>query len=368
MIMIDRRTTLKLMGATGAAALAGLPAARASQTAQTGQSGAKPVSRILFGSCANQDKPQPIWTPINALDADLFIFLGDNIYGDTRDMTVLADKYQRLAAIEGFQALKAKTPLIATWDDHDYGENDAGREYPFKEQSKELFFDFWGEAKDSPRRRDGDGIYTSYYYGAGDERVQVILLDLRWDRTALTHVDRASAKRRDQMGFGPYLPQTAPGAAMLGEAQWAWLEEELKKPSRLRIIGSSLQFISTFPGWEAWSLFPNERQRMIDLIARTRASGVLFISGDTHWAEISRQTAGAPYPLYDFTSSGLTETWHNMSPNAYRLPGCMYTRANFGIIEIDWNVPDPHIVLQARDVEGTPVFEKSLLLSQLTIA
>lgn len=364
--MINRRTTLKLMGASGAAAaLAGIPSVHARKPKLTGP---QTMSRILFGSCAHQDRPQPIWGPINGMDPDLFIFLGDNIYGDTRDMDVLADKYTKFGNKNGFKTLKANTPIIATWDDHDYGENDAGLEYPQKEQSKELFLDFWNEPSDSPRRRDGDGIYTSYSYGEQDQRVQVILLDLRWDRTALTHVDRAAAKRRDQMGFGPYLPSTEPGAAMLGEAQWAWLEEELRKPAKLRIIGSSLQFISTFPGWEAWSLFPNERQRMIDLIRDTRASGVLFISGDTHWAEISRQTVGAPYPLYDFTSSGLTETWHNMSPNAYRLPGCMYTKANFGIIEVDWHVPDPHIVLQARNVEGKPVFEKSLLLSQLSVS
>ena len=298
------------------------------------QAGASPtaavtdgVSRILFGSCANQDKPQPIWAPINTLDPDLFIFLGDNIYGDTRDMGVLAEKYKKLAQIEGFRNLLDKTPVVATWDDHDYGENDAGREYPQKQRSKELFLDFWKEPADSPRRRADDGIYTSYMYGPPERRVQVILLDLRWNRTELTHVSREEFKRRDQMAFGPYLPTVATGATMLGEKQWAWLEGELKKPAKLRIIGSSLQFISTFPGWEAWSLFPNERQRMVDLISRTKAEGVLFISGDTHWAEISRQDDDVPYPLYDFTSSGLTETWYNMSPNAYRLPGCMFTKA-----------------------------------------
>jgi len=364
--MITRRTSLKLLGAAaGSAALA--PATLASRESVPVTQPEGTVSRILFGSCANQDKPQPIWEPINALDPDLFIFLGDNIYGDTRDMDVLAGKYKKLASIEGFKTLREKTPLIATWDDHDYGENDVGREYPQKQRSKELFCDFWGEPADSPRRRKDDGIYTSYMHGPDEHRVQVILLDLRWNRTELTHVSREEFKRRDQMAFGPYLPTTAPGATMLGEKQWQWLESELRKPAKLRIIGSSLQFISTFPGWEAWSLFPNERKRMIELIRATEANGVLFISGDTHWAEISLQDdENTPYPLYDFTSSGLTETWYNMSPNAYRLPGCMYTKANFGIIEIDWNVPNPHIVLQARNVAGEPVFEKSLLLDRLS--
>ena len=362
--MITRRTSLKLMGAAGAVAAFGAPAFATPKNTAPAQN--KRLSRILFGSCAHQDKDQPIWAPINALDPDLFIFLGDNIYGDTRDMAVMAEKYQKFGAKPGFRDLKAKTPLIATWDDHDYGENDAGADYPQKHRSRELFCDFWQEAADSPRRHREDGIYTSYEYGPTDERVQVILLDLRWNRTPLRHVDKAEAIRRDQMAFGPYLPVSADHTTMLGEKQWQWLEGELQKPARLRIIGSSLQFIATFPGWEAWSLFPHERQRLTSLIGSTKAAGVLFISGDTHWAEISRQDDNVPYPLYDFTSSGLTQTWHNMSPNVYRLPGCLYTDVNFGIIEIDWNVPDPHIVLQARNVDGIPVIEKSLLLSQLS--
>lgn len=362
--MIDRRAILQMM-ATASTAVAFGPAARAFYR-PINEIAPSRMSRILFGSCAHQDKPQPIWEPINDLNPDLFIFLGDNIYGDTRDMAVLAEKYKKLGMKPGFKKLWANTPVVATWDDHDYGENDAGREYPMKQQSKEIFLDFWQEPSSSPRRRADDGIYTSYMLGQRGQQVQVILLDLRWDRSPLTHVSAAEARRRDQMAFGPYLPDTGEGAAMLGENQWAWLEGELEKPAQLRVIGSSLQFISTFPGWEAWSLFPAERERMIKLIEKTRANGVLFISGDTHWAEISRQDDHVPYPLYDFTSSGLTQTWHNMSPNAYRLPGCLYTKPNFGVIEIDWNVPDPHIVLQARGEDGTPAFEKSLLLSQLT--
>src|SRR5688572_23509157 len=84
------------------------------------------LSRIAFGSCANQDKDQPIWDAVLAAKPELFIFLGDNIYGDTRDMNELRAKYQKLAAKPGFQRLKASTPLLATWDDHDSAENHAG--------------------------------------------------------------------------------------------------------------------------------------------------------------------------------------------------------------------------------------------------
>jgi len=363
--MISRRTTIKLLAAAGATAA--LPPAFATPSAgHVNTVSAPPLSRLLFGSCAHQDKDQPIWTPINAMDPELFVFLGDNIYGDTRDMKILAQKYKKLAAKPGFQTLRKKTPVIAIWDDHDFGENDAGREYPEKEGSKDLFFKFWDEAKDSPRRRDAGGIYTAYEYGPMSERVQVILPDLRWDRTPIVRANDVDNKRRSELGFGPYIPSTDTKAKMLDEAQWLWLEDQLRRPAKLRIIGSSVQFLSSFPGWEGWGLFPNERQRMIDLITKTRAEGVLFISGDTHWAELSRQSRGVPYPLYDFTSSGLTQTWHNVSPNAHRLPNCLYTEENFGVVEINWQVPDPMIVLQARDISGKPVFERSILLSELS--
>ena len=130
-------------------------------------------SKILFGSCGHQDKAIPIFDAINKENADLFIFLGDNIYGDTNDMQVLADKYQKLGAKPGFKTLQANTPIIAMWDDHDFGQNDAGKEYPHKEQSRQTMLDFFGEPKESIRRTRPDGIYTSYTYGEGEQTVQV---------------------------------------------------------------------------------------------------------------------------------------------------------------------------------------------------
>jgi len=91
---------------------------------------AQHVTRIGFGSCSHQDKPQPIWTSVLEDKPDAFIFLGDNIYGELDDVVVLSRKYARLAAIPGFAALREQIATYATWDDHDYGRNDAGKEYP----------------------------------------------------------------------------------------------------------------------------------------------------------------------------------------------------------------------------------------------
>ncbi|MCH2153683.1 MAG: hypothetical protein MK089_10120, partial [Phycisphaerales bacterium] len=46
---------------------------------------AKPVSRVAFGSCANHEIPQPIWEAVASWAPDVFVFLGDNVYGDTED-------------------------------------------------------------------------------------------------------------------------------------------------------------------------------------------------------------------------------------------------------------------------------------------
>ena len=50
------------------------------------------VSRIAFGSCGHQDKPLKIFQTAVEHQPDLFIFLGDNIYGDTDKMSVLKKK------------------------------------------------------------------------------------------------------------------------------------------------------------------------------------------------------------------------------------------------------------------------------------
>ncbi len=324
----------------------------------------EPLSRILFGSCCHQDKPQPIWQKIIDRKPELFIFLGDNIYGDTRDMSVLKAKYDK--QVDNFKSIKNVCDTIAIWDDHDFGENDAGKDYPYRDQSKELFFDFWQISPRSKRRREGDGIYTSYLYGPADRRVHVILPDLRYSRDPLKTVDTMEKVRdRDLAGLGPYLPVADQSKSMLGAAQWVWLEQQMQVPSKIKIIGSSLQFIATQPGWEAWSNFPGDRERLIALITKYKVGGVFFISGDTHWAELSCQANDVPYPLWDMTSSGLTETWENVSPNVYRHNDLSYAGENFGAIYIDWELSDPLIVYEVRNLRGERVFQHSILLSSL---
>lgn len=323
----------------------------------------RPLSRIAFGSCANHEKPQPIWNTIRRWSPDVFVFLGDNVYGDTEDMAVLASKYDMLAEKPGFKQVRSETAIIGTWDDHDYGANDAGLEYPKKAESKEVFLDFFEEPEDSIRR-DHPGVYHSYLLGPPGKRVQIILLDVRTFRTPL--VKREITVAMEEGFIGPYDLQQDPESTMLGEEQWAWLESQLKVPAELRLFGMSTQFLPVFNGWEAWANMPHERQRLIDLIKQTRAEGVIFMSGDTHWAELSRVETPGMYPLYDLTSSGLTEVWRGIAPNRQRIHS-PFLGANFGTIEIQWDQFErgPRIILGISDLEGRTVIGQAVWLDEL---
>src|SRR5262245_61892099 len=117
----------------------------------------KLLTKIAFGSCVDQDKPVPVFDAIAAVKPDLFLLLGDNMYADldkklkvTPD--VIRDKYRQVEKLPGFAKLKGMCPMLGTWDDHDYGKNDAGAEWEHKDEAQAAFLDFFGVAKDDPRR------------------------------------------------------------------------------------------------------------------------------------------------------------------------------------------------------------------------
>ncbi|MBU2970686.1 alkaline phosphatase family protein [Pseudoalteromonas sp. C2R02] len=322
--------------------------------------------KIIFASCGNQTKPMPILDAINKEQADLFIFLGDNVYGDTEDMDLLADKYKQLGSIPGIKTLKENTEVIAIWDDHDYGENDAGIEYAKKEESRQIMLDFFNEDKNSIRRTRSDGIYTSYMYGEAEQKVQVILPDLRWNRSKLAALSKSEYQNiRKPLNMGPYKIHKDSKASMLGESQWDWLEIQLQKPSKIKIIGSSLQLLPEFTGWESWANYPEDRARLMDLIQQYQVNGIIIVSGDTHWGEVSKVDNLIDYPLWEITSSGLTEKWKHVSPNSHRV-GNFTNQVNYGEILIDWHKKDPSISFGLKDIGGKVTHRHQVMLSEIS--
>lgn len=323
------------------------------------------IHKIAFGSCANQNKDQPMWDTIVAENPELFLFIGDNIYGDTEDMAVLKNKYSKLMAKPGYQKLLKTCPILSTWDDHDYGKNDGGLDYPKRAESAEVFLDVFNVPKDSPRR-SRSGIYGAKTYGEKGKRVQVILLDTRYFRsTPLVKNKMSKAEKKKKNLVGWYVPTSDTNTTLLGAEQWAWLEGQLKQKADVRIIASSVQVVSQEKGMECWGNFPHERQRLFDLIKKTKANGALFVSGDVHFSELSVDKGG-PYPIYDFTSSGITNSsrgW-GKAVNSLRV-GKMYSKPNFGLISIHWG--NESIKLEIKSLTGETHITKDISFDELIV-
>ncbi|MDO1445195.1 alkaline phosphatase D family protein [Rhodocytophaga aerolata] len=284
----------------------------------------EPLTQIAFGSCSHEYDPQPLWKPILKNRPQLWMWLGDNIYGDTHDMSVMKQKYDVQKNHADYQKLAASSTIIGIWDDHDYGINDGGKAYAKKEESQQLMLDFLDVPAGSERRTRA-GAYESYTYGPEGKQVKVILLDARYFRDTLM--------KQNKM----YIPNET--GTILGEAQWQWLEKELtNSKAAIHLIASGIQMIPEEHIYEKWANFPQERKRLFELISSTKAPGVILLSGDRHIAEISKYTyPGVAYPLYEVTASGLTHSATNNKgePNRYRV-GKLMNVLNFGVITIDW--------------------------------
>ena len=298
-----------------------------------------PVERVAFGSCAKHWQPQPIWDAIIDKRPDLFLFLGDNIYGDTDGRTAwlvskgqMIGEWNRLADKPEFQRARAAFPFLATWDNHDYGSHAGGAEFPVKEETKEAFLNFFGEPANSPRW-ERSGVYDAKIFGPDGKRVQIILLDTKFNRSAFKKDPIPKEERLKAGKVGGYSPDRDKNKTHLGAEQWAWLGAELKKPAELRLICSSTQVIPDQKGMDEWGNFPRERQRLLDLVAS--AGNAIILSGNVHFAEISRDPGTG---LNEFTSSGMTHIneSYGQADNRYRVGNPMID-LNFGLVEIDWD-------------------------------
>lgn len=319
-----------------------------------------PITRIAFGSCNNpRDKAKPIFDAVLNKKPDVFIFLGDNIYGDTRDMEVLKKKYQELEDVEDFRKLRDGTQILATWDDHDFGANDGGNTYPMRKESQEIFLDFFKDPANSPRRTR-EGIYASYSFGAKGKACQIILLDTRYFRDLIPGVVKPVGPA------GWYKPTTDTTKTLLGGAQWKWLEAQLQVPADVRIIASSIQMISYEKGMENWGNVPHERKRLFDLLKKYHADHTFAISGDVHFAELSKLDIGG-YPFYDLTSSGLSHTSRSWAgaPNSFRV-GKSHFELNAGLIDINWE--NKSLNLQVFNGKGEPLIEHPIKFDELEFA
>jgi alkaline phosphatase D len=319
------------------------------------------ITRVFVGSCRNEEAPAPIVDTMTAQGADLFLYVGDNVYGDmvggNAELPELVKAFADLAEQADFQRLVAKIPTLVTWDDHDYGLNDAGGDFVAKEWGERIHETFWGVAAGDAASRPG--VYHAQTFGPEGRRVQVINLDTRFFRSKLTDTDQRNAPGRER-----YIPSAAADQDMLGEAQWAWLAAELQKPADVRLIVSSIQVLADGHGYEAWRTLPAEQTRFYETLRASGADGIVLLSGDRHLAALYKQDGLVGYPLHELTASSLNMSFRatneEMSTNQV---GAAYSLVNYGEVAINWDAGE--IALRIRGLEGNVEREQTVKLADL---
>jgi alkaline phosphatase D len=299
------------------------------------------ITTIAFGSCNKQWEDQAYWKIIGNDHPDLWIWMGDIIYSDTEDMQQLRKQYELQKGHQEYLSFADSCRIIGVWDDHDYGVNDGGNTYPKRKESRDLLFDFLDLDDNHPAWKR-EGAYQSYVLGPTGKQIKVFLLDGRYFKDPLLP-DKKTEQR--------YLPSNK--GTYLGETQWKWLEEEMKNSqAQVNLIVSGVQVIPEEHFFEKWANFPNERQRLFDLIKAADLQHPVFLSGDRHIAEFSKLQIDSTLILYEATSSGLTHSYEKADEeNAYRI-GKLIVVKNYGLIHLDWSGEEIGIEIDIKSIQG----------------
>jgi alkaline phosphatase D len=252
-------------------------------------------------------------------------------------------RYSHTRAHGRTRELFATIPNYAIWDDHDYGPNDADRSYVLKDDALDVFKLFWPNPSFGVGGKPG---ITSSFELAD---VQVFLLDDRYHRS--------SNDRHDQ------------SKSLLGDHQVEWLVDALSSSrATFKIVAVGSQFLSDNKRREGFERSPEERQKIIDLITRNNIPGVMFMSGDVHFAELSKLEREGAYPLYEITSSPLSAGL-NSSPiyraNSFSVSGTEYVGHNFGLLTVSGVRGKRVLTLRIVDATGKDVWVREIQESEL---
>ncbi|MGB5078998.1 MAG: alkaline phosphatase D family protein, partial [Sphingorhabdus sp.] len=166
------------------------------------------LTRFAFGSCQNENRSMGFWDVIARQQPQAFLLIGDNVYGDTgsfsaAEIPTLVQSYKKLSSRQEFDRFRRSVPMMTTWDDHDYGANDAGGSFAFKEYAEKVYETYWGA---SQTVRSRPGVYESRIIGPEGKRVQFIILDTRFFRSDLARLNY----RDPGPALGWYIPSMDP--------------------------------------------------------------------------------------------------------------------------------------------------------------
>ena len=320
-----------------------------------------PNFSIALGSCTYVNEPEldrpgkgygsgyNIFESINAKNPDIMLWGGDNIYlreADWDSKTGIYHRNTHSRAIKELQPLLAKTQNFAIWDDHDFGANDGDRGFYNKYITQKAFKDFWGNKSYGVNPNQQEGIYSTFNWGDA----QFFLLDNRFFKSPN---DRITGEK-----------------VILGKEQLDWLIDNLTTSNAsFKIIVIGGQVLNTVAEFENYSNYAKEKELLLKEIQDNKISGVLFISGDRHFSELSVLNREANYPLYDWTVSPLTsgaasEKSKNEN-NTNRVEGSFFNQNCFGMINFTGNKENRQMKLTLFDKEGKELWNKVILRKEL---
>ncbi|MBK6541343.1 MAG: alkaline phosphatase family protein [Flavobacteriales bacterium] len=278
-----------------------------------------------------------IFDAIAAKRPDLMLWLGDNIYlrePDWGSRTGFLHRYTHTRSLPEMQHLLRSTANYAIWDDHDFGPNDADGSFVNAAFAKETFDLFWPNPgcgiPEAPH-----GITTAFSHAD----VDFFLLD---DRTYRIPPDVVSST-----------------PTLLGGPQQDWLIRALKySDASFKVVALGGQFLSTASVFENYATFPAERQRLIDRITQEGITGVVFLTGDRHFTELSHLVLPNGAWILDLTSSPLTSgPYVTKEENALRVPGTLVTERGFATLSFSGPKAQRVLTVRAHNTKGEQLWE-----------
>ena len=312
-----------------------------------------PEFTFATGSCLYINEPEvdrpgrayggeySILNEIYKKNPDFMLWLGDNTYlreVDYDSKTGIYHRHTHTRSIKELQPLLGNTHHYAIWDDHDYGPNDSDRSYPLKKLTEKAFNDFWGN---QITNITGEGGVTSFFVW---NDCLFLLLDNRFFRS----------------------PRSDSGT-VLGEKQYQWLIDMLSySRAAFKFIAIGGQVVNDVATYENYAVFKQEREKLLNDVMKSKARGVIFLTGDRHHTELS-VIDSLDYPLYDLTVSPLTSSAHDASneKNSFREDGTFVSERNFGLLNVSGERKNRKLKIQIYNQSGELKWEKEISAKDL---
>lgn len=276
---------------------------------------------FAFGSCARANHPQDIYVPIAEAGPDLFLFIGDNHYGDATTLDAHRWNIQAMRETPR-RLLMAQVPTLATWDDHDFLGNNTDGSDPRRDTARRAFTEYWANPAFGA---DGQGIY--FQHGYGD--VDFFMLDGRYFRDP----SDGSVVFGDPTGR----------SSLLGVAQTNWLLEALRaSPATFKFLVIGSQWTDN-GRTDSWASHLDARNAIFDAIATERVEGVVLLSGDRHRSEFRLLPRPGAYDLPELTSSPLANTVRACELDEEDVMACHDQGYQVTFVDVDTDAADPRI-------------------------